>query len=39
MVKDDRLVGIISIGDVVKAIIDDQKFAINELQHYITGER
>ena len=39
VVAEERLVGIISIGDVVKAIIDDQKFAINELQHYIMGER
>ena len=39
VVKDERLVGIISIGDVVKAIIDDQQFAIDELQHYIMGER
>jgi CBS domain-containing protein len=39
VVSDDRLVGLISIGDVVKAIIDDHKFAINELQHYIMGER
>ena len=39
VVTEERLVGIISIGDVVKAIIDDQKFAIDELQHYIRGER
>jgi len=39
VVAEERLVGIISIGDVVKAIIDDQKFAIDELQHYIMGER
>jgi CBS domain-containing protein len=39
VVKDDQLVGIVSIGDVVKAIIDDQRFAIDELQHYIMGER
>jgi CBS domain-containing protein len=39
VVKDERLVGIISIGDVVKAIIDDQQFAIDELQHYIMGKR
>jgi CBS domain-containing protein len=39
VVVDKNLVGIISIGDVVKAIIDDQKFAIDELQHYIMGER
>jgi CBS domain-containing protein len=39
VVVDERLAGIISIGDVVKAIIEDQQFAINELQHYIMGER
>lgn len=32
-----RVVGVISIGDLVKAIIDDQKFMIEQLQHYITG--
>jgi CBS domain-containing protein len=39
VVVDDRLAGIISIGDVVKAIIDDQQFEIDELQHYIMGDR
>ena len=39
VVSEKRLVGIISIGDVVKAIIEDQQFAIDELQHYIMGER
>jgi CBS domain-containing protein len=39
VVMDDQLTGIISIGDVVKAIIEDQQFAIDELQHYIMGER
>jgi CBS domain-containing protein len=32
-----RLVGIVSIGDVVKAIIDEQQFTIEQLHHYITG--
>ncbi|MFZ5620903.1 MAG: CBS domain-containing protein [Pseudomonadota bacterium] len=32
-----RLIGIISIGDLVKAIIDEQKFIIDQLIHYITG--
>jgi CBS domain-containing protein len=39
VVSEDRLVGLISIGDVVKAVIDVQQFAIKELQHYIMGER
>ena len=35
---DDRLVGLISIGDLVKGIISEQKFIIEQLQHYIAGE-
>jgi len=32
-------VGIVSIGDLVKSIIGDQKFMITQLEHYIHGER
>jgi CBS domain-containing protein len=32
-----QVTGIISIGDVVKFIIDEQKFIIENLEHYITG--
>jgi CBS domain-containing protein len=34
---DDQVVGIVSIGDVVKALIDDKEFEIDQLQRYITG--
>ena len=37
VIEDERLVGIISIGDVVKAIIADQKDTIKLLENYITG--
>ena len=32
-----KLVGLISIGDLVKDIISEQKFIIEQLEHYITG--
>jgi CBS domain-containing protein len=30
-----RVIGIVSIGDLVKSIIHDQKFIIEQLEHYI----
>jgi len=35
----DKLLGLISIGDLVKDIISEQQFIIKELQHYIAGDR
>jgi CBS domain-containing protein len=32
-----KVVGIVSIGDMVKSIIADQKFIIEQLEHYIHG--
>ncbi len=32
-----KLVGIISIGDLVKSIISGQRFVIDQLEHYIHG--
>ncbi|MGQ9662931.1 MAG: CBS domain-containing protein [Kiritimatiellia bacterium] len=37
VIEKSKLVGIVSIGDVVKAIIADQQFTIRQLENYITG--
>jgi CBS domain-containing protein len=38
VVDQGRLLGLISIGDLVKDIISEQKFIIERLEHYITGD-
>ncbi len=37
VLEKEKLVGLISIGDVVKNIIEEQKSTINHLEGYITG--
>jgi CBS domain-containing protein len=37
VVDQKRLVGLVSIGDLVKSTITDQKFTIEQLTHYIQG--
>jgi CBS domain-containing protein len=38
VVEDDTVVGMISIGDLVEAIIADQQEEIEHLEHYISGQ-
>ena len=37
VVENGRVVGLVSIGDLVKAMIDEQEFTINQLKNYIAG--
>jgi CBS domain-containing protein len=38
VVDNGKLVGLISIGDLVKDVISEQKYTIEQLQHYISGQ-
>ncbi|UCE19324.1 MAG: CBS domain-containing protein [Gemmatimonadota bacterium] len=37
ILENDQLIGILTIGDVVKKIISQQQFTIHQLEKYITG--
>ena len=35
--ENDQVVGIVSIGDIVKGLIEEKQFVIEQLERYITG--
>jgi CBS domain-containing protein len=37
VVDQKRVIGVLSIGDLVKAMISEQQILIDQLQHYISG--
>lgn len=37
VIEGDEVIGVISIGDLVKAVIEDQKIQLDELQRYIAS--
>lgn len=37
VIENEKLVGLVSIGDLVKATMEDQKILIEQLQQYISG--
>jgi CBS domain-containing protein len=37
VMENEKLIGLVSIGDIVKAVISDREFTIRELERYITG--
>lgn len=39
VMEDDQIIGVVSIGDLVKEIIADKEFIIEQLESYIAGER
>ncbi len=38
VVVEEKVVGVISIGDVVRGIIDEKEFLIHQLENYIHGD-
>ena len=37
VVDEGKLIGVVSIGDLVNAVIDDQQHLIEQLERYVTG--
>lgn len=39
VMSEGKLLGLVSIGDLVKNIIEEKEFIIQQLEHYIAGDR
>jgi CBS domain-containing protein len=39
VINDGELLGIVSIGDLVKSLISDREFVIEQLEHYVRGAK
>ncbi len=39
VMQEDKLIGVVSIGDIVQAKISEQQYMIEQLENYITGVR
>jgi CBS domain-containing protein len=37
VVEEGRVVGVVSIGDIVRAVVEEQQFTIRSLEHYVTS--
>ncbi len=37
VMEEEALIGVVSIGDLVKGIIDEQRFLIEQLERYVSG--
>lgn len=37
VIREDQVLGMVSIGDLIKSIISEQKFIIEQLEHYISS--
>ena len=38
VIDNGKLIGLVSIGDLVKEVISEQQFTIEQLEHYISGK-